>query len=156
MYISHFILILYYIKIHKVQLVLWSCAWMWSIHGIVGNLVVRPCSFTQLPIANIFSIRDWASLLVSYACLQWQLLWVHECLRHAVCWLHSCWWKHHWTLLSYIISTSVKKLLFALCPSAGIPLIFCLAHFLYNLKMSFLISRSYKASCIVHDGLWMD
>lgn len=107
-------------------------------------------------------------LLLSYACLQWQFLWVHECLSHAVCWLHcdffnffmccheTWWWKHHWTLLSYIISTSVKKLLFALCPSAEISLIFCLAHFLYNLEMSFLISRSYKASCIVHDGLWMD
>lgn len=67
MYVSHFIFIIYYIKIHKVQLVLWSCAWMWSIQGIVGNLAVRPCSFIQLSIANIFSIRDWVSQ--SFSCL---------------------------------------------------------------------------------------
>lgn len=53
-----------------------------------------------------------------------------------------------------VIPTSVKKLLSALCPSAGISFIFFLAHFLkYNLKMPLLFLRSYS-ECILYYSWW--
>lgn len=65
MYIFHFIFYIIYIilykKNHKVQLVLWSCACMWSIHIIVGNLAVRTCPFKWLSIAP-----PWTCLMYVY------------------------------------------------------------------------------------------